>query len=139
MRSRAAGFSLIELMIVVLVIGIISAVAYPSYQTYVVKGKRAEGRAALLRAAQNQERFFTTNNSYTTDLNAAGTNAFSGDNLASSAYTLQVTPGGAGIATSFIAKAVPVFADTECATLTYNQAGQRGMEGATAIDVSRCW
>jgi type IV pilus assembly protein PilE len=61
---RWPGFTLIELMIVVVVISILVAVAYPSYQDYVRKGKRAEGKGALLKAAQVLERWYSDNNSY---------------------------------------------------------------------------
>ncbi len=134
------GFTLIELMIVVAVIAIITLIAFPSYQQYVVRAKRAEGRAALLGAVQNLERFFTNNNTYTVDLAAAGIRAFSADTAAASAYTIAVGPGAAGIASSFVARAIPSnLTDPECGTLTYNQTGQKGMEGATATNVSTCW
>ncbi|MEO8600005.1 MAG: type IV pilin protein, partial [bacterium] len=62
--SLQKGFTLIELMIVVAVIGILAAVAYPSYQDSIIKTKRAEGRAALMAAMQQQERYYTQNNAY---------------------------------------------------------------------------
>lgn len=141
MKRTTAGFSLIELLIVVAIVGILSAVAYPSYTNYVLKGKRAEGRAALLAAAQRQERYLTNNNSYTTNLAAAGIPAFSGQSAGSaSAYTITVIAGAAGIATSFIAKATPSsINDPACGTLTYDQIGAKGMESATETVVSRCW
>ena len=143
MRSinrTAAGFSLIELLTVVTIIGILTAVAYPSYTNYVLKGKRAEGRGALLAAAQRQERFMTNNNTYTTNLAAAGIPAFSGQSAGNaSAYTITVAAGTAGIATSFIARATPNGADPVCGTLTYDQTGTKGMESATETDVSKCW
>lgn len=140
MKRTAQGFSLIELLIVVTVIGILSAIAYPSYTNYVKKGKRAEGRGALLAAAQRQERYMTNNNTYTTDLAAAGIPAYSGQSAgSSSAYTITVVAGAAGIATSFIAKATPSFDDPDCGTLTYTQTGAKGMESATETDVSKCW
>ena len=58
------GFTLIELMIVVAVIGILSAIAYPSYQEFVAKGRRADGKATLLMAQQWMERFYSENYSY---------------------------------------------------------------------------
>jgi type IV pilus assembly protein PilE len=141
MKRTVAGFSLIELLTVVTIIGILSAIAYPSYTNYVKKGKRAEGRGALLAAAQRQERFMTNNNTYTTNLAAAGIPAFSGQSAGNaSAYTITVVAGAAGIATSFIVKATPSnFIDPECNILTYDQAGTKNMESATETNVSKCW
>jgi prepilin-type N-terminal cleavage/methylation domain-containing protein len=58
------GFTLIEVMIVVAIIGIISAVAYPSYLRYVTKSKRTECRTAIMQVMQQQERYFTQQNTY---------------------------------------------------------------------------
>jgi len=68
---RSAGFTLIEVMIVVAVIGILSAVALPSYKEYVARGRRAEVRTVLLEASQWMERHYTENMKY--DSNTAGT------------------------------------------------------------------
>lgn len=65
-RVNKAGFTLIEVMIVVAIIGILAAVAYPSYIDSVRKGKRAEARAAVMNLLQQQERYFTQNNTYET-------------------------------------------------------------------------
>ena len=58
------GFTLIELMIVVAIVGILAAIAYPSYQEFVARSKRADAQGALLSLASAMERYFTENNTY---------------------------------------------------------------------------
>lgn len=70
-RKLITGFTLIELMIVVAVIGILSAIGFPSYREYVAKSRRAEVRAVLLEASQWMERHYSENFRY--DTNTAGT------------------------------------------------------------------
>jgi type IV pilus assembly protein PilE len=68
-----SGFTLIEVMIVVAIVGILSAIAYPSYQEHVRSSRRADAQAALSELAQFMERRFTENNGY--DLGPAGLDA----------------------------------------------------------------
>lgn len=83
---RARGFTLIELMITVAVVGFLAAVAYPAYTNQIAKGRRAECRAGLYMAMQQQERYYTQFNVYAGSA-AAPTNirTFSGDSAARSA------------------------------------------------------
>ena len=88
-NKPAFGFTLIELMITVAIVGILAAIAYPSYHQYVLKGRRAEGRAALMALLQQQERYYTQYGKYYLD--GSGPNPFkghSGDNKGDSAYLL---------------------------------------------------
>ena len=61
------GFSLIELLVVVVIVAILGLVAIPSYRQYNIRAQRTEAKTALLRLAANQERFYLQNNSYSTE------------------------------------------------------------------------
>jgi type IV pilus assembly protein PilE len=72
--KRNLGFTLVELMIVVGVMGILAAIAIPQYNSYLIKSKRADAKVALSSLAQMQESFFANNNRYTTILGTGGLN-----------------------------------------------------------------
>jgi len=150
MRPRTVtGFTLIEAMIVVVIIAILAAVAFPSYQEQVRRGKRAEGKTALLKAAQLQERAFSDNNRYADNASAPSLQAlfgaacpypvFSAENCAdaTSAYTITVVLGAGN--TSFVLTATPngTHTDAACGNLTLDSSGVRGRTGAAPM--STCW
>ena len=95
LRRRMQGITLIELMIVVVVISILAAVAYPNYQEFTARAKRNEARAALLRLATNQERFYLNNNTFTQDLTALGFGTTPTWTTETGYYTIQVTEANA--------------------------------------------
>ena len=64
MKHRQRGMSLIELMIVVVIVGILAAIAIPSYRAYVIRSNRADAKVALLSTAQNLERCYTNSTPY---------------------------------------------------------------------------
>ncbi len=66
MYRRMQGVTLLELMIVVVIIGILTAIAYPNYRDFTARAKRNEAKAILLEIAQNQERFYLQNSRYGT-------------------------------------------------------------------------
>ncbi|CAM3233374.1 type IV pilin protein [Shewanella violacea] len=117
------GFSLIELMIVVAIMGILAAVVYPSYTDYVAKGARADGLASLLRVANLQEQFYLDNRQYTSDMTLLGLGA---DPFVTSNGLYSVDSTGA---TGFIAVAtalgVQASRDSACITMQVNDIGEK--------------
>ena len=100
MRKYMRGITLTELMIVVVIVGILTMVAYPSYRGYAARAKRNEARAALLQIATNQERFYLQNNTYTTDLMALGFATTPTYKTASGSYIISVSPANANTFTA---------------------------------------
>lgn len=93
-RAAASGFSLMELMVVLVILAILAAFQYPSYKESVRKAKRAEGRAGLTEAMQQQERLYTQQSTYV-PFSATHPNGFkwySGDSPKTSSYELRAEP-----------------------------------------------
>ncbi|PAV48170.1 pilus assembly protein PilE [Pseudomonas sp. HAR-UPW-AIA-41] len=130
-KRHMAGFTLIELMIVVAIIGIISAIAYPSYQEYVLRGNRSEGQAFLNDAAARQERYYAQNNTYA---DTAAKLGYANNNSSSSKYTLAISNVSA---TTYTLTATPAQTDSKCGNLTLNQAGTKGESGSGTL--ADCW
>ena len=75
-KTAQQGFTLIELMIVIAIVGILAAIALPAYQDYVVRSKMSEPMAALAEAKTTVTEYYSTNNSLPGSLTAAGINGF---------------------------------------------------------------
>lgn len=124
-RPRAHGFTLVEVMIVVAIIGILASIALPSYTQYVVQARRTEAQAFLMELAQRQERRRVNNPAYgdTAEI-GAGTETLD-------YYTFSVTLDTATAGTAYILTATAVTgsaqaaADSACTSMTLNQNGER--------------
>jgi type IV pilus assembly protein PilE len=141
------GITLIELMVVVVIVAILSTIAYPQYRNYIVRSNRTVGKSALADAAARQERRFSDFNAYTADmtqLNYAANPFTTERNL----YSVSVdAPTAACPVTSCFALTATAIDpqkrdDPKCQTLTLNSKGQKGSThtggGANAAP-DPCW
>ena len=120
--KRQAGFTLMELLVAVAIIGIISAIAYPSYQNQMMQSRRADARVSLFAMAAQQELFYAGPALAYTAVVANVGGAASRETF----YTLSavVVPGGGGYTlTAVPAAGGPQTADVACLSMTLNQAG----------------
>jgi len=131
------GFTLIEMMIVVVVISILAALAYPSYTDYVQRGYRSEGQALLNDTAAAQERYYAQNFVYVTATADIATKLKGNTSSPTGKYNLTL---GAGAATDggYLLTATQQFSDTDCGNLTLNALGVRGRTGSGKT-VAECW
>ncbi len=139
--EKLSGFTLIEIMITVVIIGILASIALPSYTNYVIKANRSEGKAALVDAATRQEQFFLDNKTYTADMTDLG---LDNNPYITESKTYSVTAAaspGKTIATSYTLTAEPIgnvqSKDTQCDDLTLASNGTKGATGTSSA--SDCW
>jgi type IV pilus assembly protein PilE len=133
------GFSLVELLVVLVIISILAAIAVPGYRTYAVRTHRAAAKSCMLETAQFMERYYTTNPTGLTYAGAAIPDGgcrtegnlntrytLSLDTLAQNTYRIVATPVGA-----------QALGDAACGVLTLDQSGTRTEAGSS--DVDTCW
>ena len=136
MKRKIRGLTLIELMVVVAVLAILSAIVYPLYTEQARKARRTEGRSALMLPAQAQERFYTVNGSYSDDPVALGVTSSAVDKKydTDKGYYQVSTTGGS----TFIATATAIGAqagDSACTAMTITHLGVKGGSPAD----NKCW
>jgi type IV pilus assembly protein PilE len=150
---RTAGFTLIELMITVSIVAILAAIAIPSYNAYIRKSRRTDAKSALLDMASLEERYFSSNNAYSSSPSDLGY-ATALPILISTDYTVtsvnfsvvQAIAGGAGVVPqvatySFIATPVgDQVNDTQCASFTVTSGGGQTAKNSAGVDSTQtCW
>lgn len=142
MKRRGHGFTLIELIVTLVIVGILTAIAIPSYQSYVLRSNRSVASRLLLDIANREERYYLANRSYTSDLTQLGYGAqqisvdSNGSEVpstsASRIYLISVTAANASGYTLNAAAQNRQTKDTGCTTMTINQT-------ATKVPSSGCW
>jgi type IV pilus assembly protein PilE len=143
--DKLKGFTLIELMIAIVIVSILTAVAFPSYQNYVRQSNRAAAKAILYENAQFMEQFYTENSQYDATVGADGI-ANTGDDVGVVLPIVQSPRTGvalynislqAAANATFTLQAVPVgtMAGDACGTFTLTNTGLQGAGGTVAA----CW
>ncbi|MFH0024887.1 type IV pilin protein [Pseudomonas fluorescens] len=131
MRRANRGFTLIEIMIVIAIIGIVITIAAPSYTEYLKKGRRAEVVSLLSEQAQILERFYTRNNVYTGVTGLSAGNDF---------YTLTPTITDQTFVLTATRKSGTSMATDKCGDFTLTNTGVRSMNNATTgLTTKDCW
>ena len=141
-RSGAAGFTLVEIVIVVVIVGLLMSIALPGYQESMRKGRRTDAKAGLMDAANRQERFVLDRSSYTADMTELG---FAADPMISEEghYSIYVEAPDTDcpVATCYVLTATPVAGgaqadDARCSSFSLSSGGAKT---ATGTGASECW
>ena len=142
-RGFIYGFSLVEILIVLFIIALIAVLTWPSYQNVVLGSGRAEAKAVLLGITSDQERYFSSFNSYINDASPLNAPAMAGRKrlTASGLYSISVQAcAGGRLEFCFVATAMPLGSQTAdaCTSLSIDNRGLRTATGSLS-DTSECW
>lgn len=140
-KQAQTGFTLIELMVVVAIVGIIAAVGYPSYVRYVIKSNRSAAESFMMSVSNREEQYMLDARQYATGATALTTLGLSIPAGVSTNYTIAVAPSLVATPPGYTITATPIgtqlTGDTTCANLTLDQTGAKGVSGAGPV--SACW
>lgn len=130
---KSKGFTIIELMIVVAIVGILMSIAYPSYVDYLYKGSRAEAMSSLLDIANRQEQFFADNHKYSSSFAELGVTSIS----ESGVFTLVLVSDGETFSATATPLDYPATEDPLCSSFTIDELGQKTASGSGGNNT--CW
>jgi type IV pilus assembly protein PilE len=132
--KTAKGFTLVEVIIVVLILSVLAAIAYPAYQDSVVKARRNAAKACVMEASQFLERFYTTNLTY---VGAAFPGCNAGTDVTNHYTVTPVIAGARAYTVTATPRALQLVKDTQCGTLSLNNTGVKTKTGTESLDY--CW
>jgi type IV pilus assembly protein PilE len=156
-RRLAAGFTLVELMVVVIIVAILAAIAIPGYEHEVQESRRTEARTAILDLAAREQRYFATENTFTNSFGNLGYSTAGSSpasiTVGSGYYQVVVNvpavnppdPNAGNLAPpSFSITATPVTgssqaSDSACTSFTIDSAGYQSAQSTTGDDTATCW
>jgi len=126
--KRTSGFTLIELIVVIAIVGILASIAYPSYQDSILKSRRTDGKRALMSSAGIQESYFSSKNSYSDSISDIGGNTSEEGyySIAVSNTNCSSTVNGVTLYACFTLTATAVnsqTSDTACTPMTLTHTG----------------
>jgi type IV pilus assembly protein PilE len=142
--NNQRGVTLMELLVVIVVLGILTSIAYPSYRSYLLRAQRAEAKTALLQLQAGQEKFYLNGNTYTENVTAPSPDGLGlSGTTETGKYTITVDFGIDGDGQSYTATAAPAAGggqedDTLCGSFTITDTGVRDNVDAT-LSSAECW
>lgn len=151
-RRADAGFTLVELMIVVAVLGILASIAFPTFNEFICKGRRAGARNAIVEMLQQQERFMTQTGSYQEikipGMSGTSFKTYTGDSPGAASHLLAAGPCVAGggapgpaltLTQCIRVRAEPRQPDAAAGTLSMDSTSRKDCDGARRTEPRMCW
>ncbi|MCX2983203.1 prepilin-type N-terminal cleavage/methylation domain-containing protein [Halieaceae bacterium IMCC14734] len=140
---KIAGFTIIEMLIVLVIMGILAAAVLPTYQSSVSKARRADGKSALLDLGARSEKFFAQNSTYTTEISGGSGLNLGRTTSSDGYYNLSIAAcGGGTIARCYQITAAATGAqsgDTECSQLRLDNVGRKTSLNSSGGATEYCW
>ena len=147
-RSTHAGFSLVELMVVVVITAILASIAVPAYNSSIRKSRRTEAKTAIMDLAAREERYFATQNQYSSSPAALAYGSGAWPISVGTYYSISSVVTGAATATTpgtYVlqvspSSGSPQLQDTSCQTFLVDQTGKQSSLDSGGNDSSTtCW
>lgn len=142
MLIKQTGFTLVELMIVVAIVGILAGIGYPSYSAYIIDNNRNDAKTGLYKAQLLQEQYYLDNGQYATSLASGATGTLSGWSDSSDYYTFALDPSSSTSSYTLIATVAASSSqatDSDCASFTIDHFGVTTSLDSTNIVTTDCW